>query len=159
MSATDEVVMPSEPILDNIATGIGDDESSDGSFLGKAAVAIVAVLFTVAYWLLSGSRDRISSSTSTASLLAAPTTQKVNGVVLVGCCGAGKTVLLHQLTSGVAPATLPSMTPAYHAVELPSGKSVSFCFIIPLFFIDLCIVLSPHVEPNTTHAIFLGRSK
>jgi len=118
--------MPSEHIVDNVATGIGDDESTDRLFLVRAAVAIVAVMFTLAYWLLSGSRERTSSSTSTASLLAAPTTQKVNGVVLVGCCGAGKTVLLHKLTSGVAPATLPSMTPAYHTVDLPSGKSVSF---------------------------------
>jgi hypothetical protein len=127
MSATDEMAMPSVPTLDNMAPGIGDDESTDdGLFQLKAAVAIAAVLLAVAYWFLYGSIDRSSSnSASAASLLAAPTTQKVNGVVLVGCCGAGKTVMLHQLTSGVAPATLPSMTPAYHAVELPSGKSVS----------------------------------
>jgi signal recognition particle receptor subunit beta len=50
--------------------------------------------------------------------------QKVDGVVLIGCSGGGKTVITHRLVCGKIPDTVSSMAPSFNDVKLPSGKKV-----------------------------------
>lgn len=51
--------------------------------------------------------------------------QKVDGIVLIGCSGGGKTVITHRLISGNIPDTVSSMAPSFNEVTLKSsGKSI-----------------------------------
>ena len=84
--------------------------------LVAAAVVVATVVFLFSRSSSGGSSDLAS--------IAAPTQQKVEGVTLIGCSGSGKTAILHQISSGTVPATVPSMVPAYHTVKIPGGKRV-----------------------------------
>ena len=83
-------------------------------------VALIIVALTAIFFFVRSG----GGGNDAESIAAGTTRQKVDGVVLVGCSGSGKTTIFHKICSGTVPVTVPSMAPAYQGASLPSGKSI-----------------------------------
>ena len=105
-----------------IGGGVSGTSGGEGNESGSSLTVFVVIgvfIILVAYWLW----NRSKSVATTASEIASGTVVQnaKNGVVLVGCSGAGKTILFHRLVSPPgtpSPQTLPSMVPAYGELAL-----------------------------------------
>jgi GTPase SAR1 family protein len=102
-------------------TALAADVVASGNSTFGIIMGVVVIFSSIVFWLLWG---RKTDGSSVASIAAGTTKQKVDGVVLLGPSGGGKTVILHQLCSSKIVDSLPSMAPSYNQVRFDDGGSV-----------------------------------
>eukprot|EP00613_Pedinella_sp_CCMP2098_P071614 CAMPEP_0171913926 /NCGR_PEP_ID=MMETSP0993-20121228/12176_1 /TAXON_ID=483369 /ORGANISM="non described non described, Strain CCMP2098" /LENGTH=286 /DNA_ID=CAMNT_0012548107 /DNA_START=28 /DNA_END=888 /DNA_ORIENTATION=- len=94
-----------------------DDEDAAGSYMGFV-IAFLIVIATMVFILI-----KQNEGDDVSSIAAGTAKQKVDGVVLLGPSGGGKTVILHKLCSAKTVDTLPSMMPSYNQVVVGDSGS------------------------------------